>query len=125
MSRAVNRYERCADTDNGCAAVQSHQTIRFVLSASLDGMAKLWNIEGYEEVRVLRGKVLEGHEDSILAATFNADASQIVTASRDRSLKTWDPDTGEEQQDFREGHSFLASSAVFFANGTRLVTAAV
>ena len=96
-----------------------------VLSAGFDQVAYLWDVEGYEETRVLRGKVLEGHEDSILAASFTKAADRVVSASRDRTIKTWDSITGDELLNFREGHTFLASNAVFFDNGKKLATAAV
>ncbi len=96
-----------------------------VASVGYDGMAYLWDIDGYQEVRVLQGLVLEGHEDSVLAAEFSQDTKQIVTASRDRTIKTWDFLTGATQRSFKEGHAFLASRAVFFADGSRMVTSAV
>jgi len=95
-----------------------------VLSGSHDHRAKLWNIGGYQEVRILGGRVLEGHRDAILGASFSADGRRIVTASRDRSAKTWRVDTGEQIEEFREGHDFLATNAIFFPDGKKVVTSA-
>ena len=61
-----------------------------MLSGSHDYEARLWSIAGYEEMRVLRGRVLEGHDDAVLAATFSRDGRRIATASRDRTAKVWD-----------------------------------
>ena len=114
--RGHGRWVRsCAISPNGST----------VASASYDRHARLWNIEGYHEVRVLQGRVLEGHEDAILSAEFSNDTQQIVTASRDRTIKTWDFASGVEQHSFKEGHAFLASSAAFFPDGRKLVTSAV
>ncbi|MFK8110638.1 MAG: protein kinase [Rubripirellula sp.] len=105
----------------GCVASNDG---RSVVSAGYDGAARFWDIDGYEELRVLRGKVLAGHEDGIMAAEFSPDSKQIVTASRDRTVKTWGSQTGEQLNQFREGHTFLASDAVAYQNGRFLATAA-
>jgi WD40 repeat protein/serine/threonine protein kinase len=96
-----------------------------ILSASHDHDARLWSIAAYEEMRILRARVLEGHDDAVLAAAFNRDGAIVGTASRDRTAKTWDAATGDELNTFREGHEFLASSAVISADGKRLLTAAI
>ncbi|HEX3998170.1 MAG TPA: protein kinase [Pirellulales bacterium] len=100
----------------------------WVLSASHDSSPKnikLWSIKGYEEVRVLQGRVLAGHTDAVLsAACSRRDGKRIVTASRDRTAKMWDFATGQLLQDFEEGHEYLASTAQFFPDGKRLLTAA-
>jgi len=98
----------------------------WVLSVSRDGQAKLWNIEGYQEMRVLRGRVLRGHADAVLDASFSPSPKDqmIVTASRDRTAKTWDFASGKELHEFKEGHDFLVSTAVFCPGGKKLLTAA-
>jgi len=52
-----------------------------VLSAAYDHFAKLWNISKYEEVRVLGGRVLKGHHDSVLGATFEDLITPIAPAT--------------------------------------------
>ena len=84
---------------------------KWVLSGGYDNHARLWNVEGYEEVRVMKGRVLEGHQDAIMAVSFSRDGHQIATASRDRTAKSWNADTGRELVSFREGHAFLASDS--------------
>ncbi len=100
---------------------------RFVLSAGYDreNQIKLWDVSGYEEVRVLRGHVLRGHTDSILSAAFSLQGDRLVTASRDRTAKTFDFRTGKELATFAEGHAFLAAKVAFFDGGKRLATSAV
>src|SRR6185295_18048134 len=98
---------------------------QFVFTGSHDHQAKLWNIGGYEELRILRARTLEGHTDAVLSASFSDDGKKIVTASRDRTARTWDVVTGQPLQRFEEGHEFLASSAVYSRDGQRLFTAAV
>ena len=96
-----------------------------VLSVSHDHLAKIWSIAGYQDFRVIGGRVLEGHGNAILGASFSPDGKKIVTASRDRTAKSWDVASGKELQEFKEGHDFLISSAVFFPDGKKLITAAV
>ena len=96
-----------------------------VLSGSHDHTAKIWNVARYEEVRVLQGRVFQGHRDAILGAAFSPDGRQIISASRDRTARTWDVGSGTELRLFKEGHDYLATSAFFFPDGKRILTAAV
>ncbi len=97
-----------------------------LLSAGHDKSVREWYLKGYEEIRTLGDPVLAGHADAVLSASFSAkDPRNIVTASRDRTARTWNADTGTSESEFKEGHRYLASSAVFFSDGSRLITAAV
>jgi WD40 repeat protein/serine/threonine protein kinase len=98
---------------------------RTLLSASHDDTVREWSIAGYEELRALQGRRLEGHADAVLFAAYSPDQQSVVTASRDRSARVWDARTGAERSVLAEGHAFLASSAKFFDGGRKLVTAAV
>ena len=95
-----------------------------VLSGSGDGTARQWSIADYAEIRELAGREFSGHGNAVLSASFSHNNRNIVTASQDRTAKTWTGD-GRELRTFREGHEYLASSALFFPNGERMLTAAV
>ncbi len=92
-----------------------------LLSVSHDATLRLWNLDGYQEQRVFQR--LAGHGDEVLAATFGPNQS-VYSASRDRTVAGWDLETGALRRQLKEGHSFLATRAVIYANGTRLITAA-
>uniref|UniRef100_A0AAY4EL46 WD repeat-containing protein 41 n=1 Tax=Denticeps clupeoides TaxID=299321 RepID=A0AAY4EL46_9TELE len=68
-------------------------------SAGDDGLVLVWNVETGERLMELRG-----HSQQITAmvawSLINADTSHtsIITASSDRSLSLWDPDTGNRVQ---------------------------
>jgi hypothetical protein len=100
---------------------------QFVLSGGQEkegDQVRLWNLAGYQEVRVLHATVFSGHQDAVLSANFSSDGKQIVTASRDRTASLWDVETGEPLQTYQEGHDFLTTTAVFFPDGRRLATGA-
>ncbi|MCA9239839.1 MAG: protein kinase [Planctomycetales bacterium] len=97
---------------------------RWAISACQDKRVRLWDVAGYEEARVLRGRVMDDHSDAVLAAQFSHAGDRVITASRDRSAKLWDAKTGSLLRTFREGHEFLASTAVLFDKGQRLATGA-
>lgn len=68
-------------------------------SAGDDGLVLVWNIETGEKLQELRG-----HSQQITAIiTFNisnglTSQALLITASSDRSLSLWDPDTGNRVQ---------------------------
>lgn len=103
-------------------AVALNPTGKLAASGSQDGSVRVWDINGYAESRTIGSRTLTGHADAVLAARFAADG-RVLTASRDRTAKLWDH-SGVELVRFEQGHEFLATSAVFFDNGQRLVTGA-
>jgi WD40 repeat protein/serine/threonine protein kinase len=92
-----------------------------VLSAGQEGQIKLWNLVNFKQAP--HGRVLEGHEDAILDASFSRDGTRVVTASRDHSARVYDAASGQTTATLREGHGFLASRAIYFHDGRRLLTA--
>ncbi|TPX48111.1 hypothetical protein SeMB42_g01664 [Synchytrium endobioticum] len=62
-----------------------------MLSCSMDGKAKLWDV--YHERRVLRTYL--GHNKGIRDICFNSDGTRFLTASYDRYMKLWDTETGK------------------------------
>ncbi len=93
-----------------------------LLSGGQDAQIKLWEPETYAPYQVLGDG--SGHADAVLDAHFSHDSQQVVTASRDRTAAVWEVATGRLQQQFEEGHEFLASTGCFYADGSRLATGA-
>jgi len=57
---------------------------QFALSASWDGTARLWNlVKGTSVVK------FAGHTKDCLSVAFSSDNRQIITGSRDKSVKVW------------------------------------
>jgi WD40 repeat protein len=94
-----------------------------VVSTGYDDRLKLWNIDQYQEQQALPGLALRGHAGAVLSARYSPTGQSIVTASLDRTARTWNPQTATPQRTFREGHSYLASRAIFFPKTRRLLTA--
>lgn len=95
-----------------------------IVSAAQDKTVCEWSLAGRREIRTIQGLSLAGHTDDILSANYSNDEHHIVTASRDRTSRTWNAETAALELTLVEGHSFLVSNAVFFPGARRLVTAA-
>ena len=96
---------------------------QWLLSGGRDAQIKLWRPANYAEERNL----IAGDEDSrdaILSARFSPDGQLIVTAGRDRTASVWNAASLDRLEHLAEGHDFLASSAIFFGDGSRLATGA-
>ena len=95
---------------------------KLLLSAGRDQQIKLWQPSAYGESLVLGSGENAKQIDAVLAARYSRDGKYIVTANRDRTATLWDAQRQTQLQFFAEGHDFLASSSVFFAQGARLAT---
>jgi conflict system STAND superfamily ATPase/WD40 domain-containing protein len=69
-----------------------------------------------------RTVTLDGHTDDVLTVELSADASRVVTASRDGDARIWDARTGQSLQTLR-GHGGTVFDASFSPNGRWVVTA--
>ena len=87
--------------------------------------AKIWNAKTGKEVHTLRG-----HTGEVIFAAFSPDGTRIVTTSSDATAKIWEvPSTkpegfakaGNELLTLK-GHTAPVTSAMFSADGTRVVT---
>ena len=58
-------------------------------TASRDGSAAIWDVDGYGQVRRL-----VGHTSELTAVTFDHDGTRLATASLDNSVRIWDVETG-------------------------------
>jgi WD40 repeat protein len=63
---------------------------KYVVTASLDGKARVWNAETGESI----GLPLM-HGGPLTSAQFSANGKLIVTASEDRTARVWDAASGK------------------------------
>lgn len=66
-------------------------------------------------------RVLTGHTDAVRAVAWSADGTQLVTAGRDGTLRSWNPVTGEILQTHTKFPRWPDDIA-WSPNGTRLAT---
>jgi predicted oxidoreductase (fatty acid repression mutant protein) len=67
--------------------------------------------------------VLKGHTDVVYSAAFSPDGKRIVTASRDKTARLWDAETGKPIGEPLTGHAQSVWSAAFSPDSKRIVTA--
>lgn len=63
---------------------------RWLVTASQDAAAVVWDAESFEEEHLLLG-----HFDQVLEAVFDPVRSELATASSDETIKIWNLETGE------------------------------
>ena len=102
----------------------------WVLSGSYDESFRQWHRKRYQEQEKTDIKISEfqgQHSGAVLSAVFARDKDGkefVLTASDDRTAISWNL-REEKFREFREGHEFLATNAVFFPGGKTMTTAAV
>jgi WD40 repeat protein len=67
-------------------------------------------------------QTLEGHSSSVNSVVFSHDSTRLASASRDSTIKIWDPRNGDCLQTL-DGHSDWVNSVVFSHDSTRLASA--
>jgi WD40 repeat protein len=80
------------DRSEGAGVLRGHQEAlasavfspngKWIITASNDQMARLWDAETGKEIMILRG-----HAGQVLSAAFWPDGTQVVTASTDKTAR--------------------------------------
>ena len=58
---------------------------RFLVSASKDSTAKLWEVPSGKRARA----TLPGHADEVYALDWSPNGTSVATGSKDRTIKVW------------------------------------
>jgi WD40 repeat protein len=82
-----------------------------------DGLVKLWDAAGANELRTLRG-----HSAAVTALSFRPDGKTLASASDDRTVKLWELATGSVRATL-SGHRREVMGVVFSSDGRLLVSA--
>ncbi|KAG2754178.1 WD40 repeat-like protein, partial [Suillus brevipes Sb2] len=81
--------------DGGGGGVQSiaaHLDDTTVVSGSIDGSLRLWNIQEGSMI----GDPWEGHDAGVRCLDWSPDALEIASGSEDGTIRRWNPDTGRQ-----------------------------
>jgi WD40 repeat protein/serine/threonine protein kinase len=73
---------------------------KFMVTASNDGTAILWDVETSNDLLHI-----EGHEGLVVNAIFSRDGRQILTASADGTVRFWSAQTGNEMRQLPQHES--------------------
>ena len=65
---------------------------------------------------------LEGHTSWVTAVAFSPDGSLLASASNDKTVRLWNPQTGQEVQ-VLEGHTSWVTAVAFSHDGLLLASA--
>ncbi|OJF10065.1 nSTAND1 domain-containing NTPase [Couchioplanes caeruleus] len=68
-------------------------------------------------------EALIGHTDNVWAVAFSPDGTLLATASYDRTIRLWNPATGQPVGEPLIGHTGAVTGAAFSPDGTLLATA--
>lgn len=91
---------------------------RFV-SGSVDGTARIWDIETGETLALL-----SGHKKTVAAVAVTPDGKTVVTGSYDRAVKMWDAVSGVERLVIK-GHQNNVVGVAVSPDGAVLVSGGV
>ena len=92
---------------------------KYVLTASLDKTAKLWDVN--------TGNVLQtftGHTAQVNSVAFSPDGKYVLTGSRDKTARLWDVQSGNKVREFT-GHTDTITKVGFSLDGTYVLTASL
>ncbi|KIJ58393.1 hypothetical protein HYDPIDRAFT_119567 [Hydnomerulius pinastri MD-312] len=78
-----------------------------------------------EDSRPSPVKTFKGHRHRVLSVSFLPSGQEIVSASYDGSIRTWNIETGEESGDALLGHEGEVYSVALLLDGQRLVSGGI
>ena len=100
---------RIAASPRKVGQVLWHPAAQHVLASAVgDYTVKVWDLGAPETPRA----VLGGHADTIQSLAFNPTGQLLVTTSRDRKLRLFDPRVGGEAVRVGEGHGGIKGARV-------------
>ncbi|KAK1925406.1 WD40-repeat-containing domain protein [Papiliotrema laurentii] len=98
--------------------VAFHPTWTVLASASEDASVKIWDWEGGEFERTVKG-----HTKAVMDVDFDPKGTMMVTCSSDLTIKLWDPANEYTNTKTLHGHDHSVSTVRFTPDGEKLVSA--
>ncbi|MCI5161573.1 MAG: WD40 repeat domain-containing protein, partial [Candidatus Electrothrix sp. AX5] len=68
--------------------------------------------------------LLKGHEDWVFSAALSSNGKTVVSASRDKTVRLWDIESGKELTVLK-GHESSVNNAAFSPDGKTIVSASI
>src|SRR5262249_30465318 len=100
--------------DAGVATVQFSHDGRYLVTASLDHHARIWDAKTGALAHAL------AHADMVTVAAFSPDDRVVLTSSFDNTAALWDAATGARLRTFT--HGAAVRCAVFSSDGRAILT---
>ncbi|ORX40139.1 WD40-repeat-containing domain protein [Kockovaella imperatae] len=98
--------------------VAFHPTWTVLASASEDASVKIWDWEGGEFERTVKG-----HTKAVTDVEYSPKGTLMVTCSSDLTIKLWDPANEYNNTKTLHGHDHSVSTVRFTPDGEKLVSA--
>jgi hypothetical protein len=92
---------------------------QWIVTASLDGTARVWDVQSKQQKMVL-----QGHTGWVTSAAYSPDGRWIVTAGEDGTARVWDAGSGQQMLEL-QGHTAWVYSAAYSPDGQWIVTASL
>jgi WD40 repeat protein len=68
------------------------------------------------------GRTFRGHKGTVTACVYSCDATRILSASHDHTVREWDAATGRQLRCFN-GHTHWVTACAYSPDGTRVLSA--
>jgi WD40 repeat protein len=115
LSRGFTRQQYLGHSD-GVLSADISPDGRYVLTASSDHTARLWDAQTGQELRQF-----SGHTAGLKNAVFSPDGHYALTGSGDNTARLWEVETGREVRQF-SGHSGGVWGIAFTPDGQHIIT---
>ncbi|MEP0855965.1 serine/threonine-protein kinase [Trichocoleus sp. DQ-U1] len=113
-------------SDNGVPAVAISPDGRILATSNISDKIYLWNLQ--ELLKGCKGaqpcsptRTIFAHKDYVNSVAFSPDGQTLASGSRDKTIKLWNPQTGELKSPI-SNHSGAVNSVTFSPDGKTLVS---
>ncbi|MEH1858604.1 MAG: AAA-like domain-containing protein [Nostoc sp.] len=127
-TNALQLFESCREFDALLLAMETAGTLKSLVKdkqslADYPAYSPLSNLQRIlSSTNIREQNRLEGHSDEVFSVVFSPDGKTLASASRDKTIKLWNRETGKEITTLR-GHSDRVISVVFSPDGKTLASA--